>query len=131
MPNAIDRLYRQVLAARDADPAVSRTARLWRDGNPKLAKKVAEEAIEVALEAVGGNREATIRESADLVYNLVMLWAGTSVTPQDVWAEMERREKLLGIAEKLPKTYLGKPHRRLADPPADRSLVVPAKRKAV
>lgn len=115
MPTAIDRLYRQVLQARGADPAVSRTARLWRDGNPKLAKKVAEEAIEVALEAVGGDREALVRESADLVYNLVMLWAGSGVEPREIWAEMERRERLLGIAEKLPKTYPGRARSLAAD----------------
>lgn len=116
MPDAIERLYGQVLEARSADPAVSRTAKLWRDGHPKLAKKVAEEAIEVALEAVDGNREAMIRESADLIYNLVMLWASRDIRPGDVWGEMERRERLLGIAEKLPKSYLAKPPRRLVEP---------------
>jgi phosphoribosyl-ATP pyrophosphohydrolase len=105
--HSVDRLYEQVLEARNGDPARSRTAKLWREGNPKLAKKVAEEAIEVALEAVCGNRQALIGESADLVYNLVMLWAGTGVTPDEVWAEMERRERLLGIAEKLPKGMVG------------------------
>jgi phosphoribosyl-ATP pyrophosphohydrolase len=116
MSNAIDRLYRQVLEARGGDPATSRTAKLWRDGNPKLAKKVAEEAIEVSLEAVEGNRPAMVRESADLIYNLVMLWAGMGVSPDEIWQEMARREELLGIAEKLPKTFLGKQHRRLEPP---------------
>lgn len=116
MANSIERLYDQVLKARDDDPATSRTAKLWRDGNPKLAKKVAEEAIEVALEAVAGNREAMIRESADLMYNLVMLWASGDIEPGEIWDEMARREKLLGIAEKLPKAYLGKPLRRLVEP---------------
>jgi phosphoribosyl-ATP pyrophosphohydrolase len=70
----------------------------------KMAKKVAEEAVEVSLDAVAGNREALIRESADLIYNLAVLWAGSGITPDDVWNEMDRREKLYGIAEKLPKT---------------------------
>jgi phosphoribosyl-ATP pyrophosphohydrolase len=130
MANSIERLYAQVLAARDGDPTVSRTAKLWREGNPKLAKKVAEEAIEVALEAVRGDREAMIRESADLMYNLVMVWAGSGVQPVEIWDEMARRELLLGIAEKLPKASLGKPHRRLLDPvPAD-VTVVPETRRA-
>jgi phosphoribosyl-ATP pyrophosphohydrolase len=119
MANAIERLYGQVLLARNADPATSRTAKLWGEGQPKLAKKVGEEAVEVALEAVAGNREAMIRESADLMYNLVVLWAACDVSPDDVWEEMARREQLLGIAEKLPKTYLGKTQRpsgQLADP---------------
>ena len=46
----------------------------------------------------------TIRESADLLYNLAVLWAACGVRPVDVWQEMERREHLLGIAEKMPKS---------------------------
>jgi phosphoribosyl-ATP pyrophosphohydrolase len=45
-----------------------------------------------------------VRESADLLYNLTVLWASAGVRPEDVWAEMERREHLLGIAEKMPKS---------------------------
>src|SRR5262245_10823403 len=103
MTDSIDRLYHAVLAAKDADPAVSRTARLLRAGRNKMAKKLAEEAIEVVLDATNGNTEAVIKESADLVYNLVVLWASAGVDPKDVWAEMARRERMLGIAEKLPK----------------------------
>ena len=50
--------------------------------------------------------EAVIRESADLIYNLVVLWVASGVHPQEVWIEMERRERLLGIAEKLPSRRL-------------------------
>jgi phosphoribosyl-ATP pyrophosphohydrolase len=69
-----------------------------------MAKKLAEEAIEVAIDAVNGDTEAVIRESADLLYNLSVLWADAGVRPTDVWREMERREHLLGIAEKMPKS---------------------------
>ena len=107
MTDSIDRLYRAVLSAKDADPAVSRTPRLLRAGRDKMAKKLAEEAIEVVIDATRGNTAAVIRESADLVYNLVVLWASAGVQPEDVWAEMERRERMLGIAEKLPKDLPG------------------------
>ena len=103
MADSIDRLYRAVLSAKDADPAVSRTARLLCAGRDKMAKKLAEEAIEVVIDATRGDKPAVIRESADLVYNLVVLWTAAGVEPEDVWAEMDRRERLLGIAEKLPK----------------------------
>ena len=53
--------------------------------------------------AVNRKPDAVIRESADLLYNLTVLWASAGVRPADVWREMERREELLGIAEKLPK----------------------------
>ena len=58
------------------------------------------------IDAVNGNTEAVVRESADLLYNLTVLWASAGVHPQDVWREMERREHLLGIAEKLPKSAI-------------------------
>jgi hypothetical protein len=44
-----------------------------------------------------------VRESADLLYNLVVLWAASGIRPSDVWKEMSRREQLFGIAEKLLK----------------------------
>jgi phosphoribosyl-ATP pyrophosphohydrolase len=55
---------------------------------------------------VHGDTAAVIRESADLMYNLVVLWVAAGVHPDDVWAEMDRRERLLGIAEKIPKRML-------------------------
>lgn len=103
MSDSLERLYQAVIASRDLDPATSRTARLFQRGPSKMAKKLAEEAIEVAIDAVNGDNEAVVRESADLLYNLTVLWASAGVKPQDVWREMARREDLLGIAEKLPK----------------------------
>jgi phosphoribosyl-ATP pyrophosphohydrolase len=74
-----------------------------------MAKKLAEEAIEVVIDAVNGDSDAVIRESADLLYNLTVLWAAAGVRPGDVWREMERREHLLGIAEKMPKSAVKMP----------------------
>jgi phosphoribosyl-ATP pyrophosphohydrolase len=104
MSDSLERLYQAVIAAKDLDPATSRTARLFQRGPSRMAKKLAEEAIEVVIDAVNGKTEAVIRESADLLYNLTVLWASAGVTPEDVWREMERREDMLGIAEKLPKS---------------------------
>ncbi|KPF64248.1 phosphoribosyl-ATP pyrophosphatase [Bosea sp. AAP35] len=117
MADSILRLHQAVLAARSRDPALSRTARLAAEGMPKIAKKMAEEAVEVALDAVQGDRRRTILESADLIYNLVVLWSEIGIEPADVWREMDRREKLYGIAEKLPKGR-DKPVTRLAPGPA-------------
>jgi phosphoribosyl-ATP pyrophosphohydrolase len=103
MTDSIDRLYDAVLEARDSDPGVSRTARLFHSGRSKIAKKLAEEAIEVVIDAVNGDRNAVVRESADLLYNLVVVWAACGVRPGEVWKEMDRREGLFGIAEKLLK----------------------------
>ena len=103
MSDSLERLYQAVLAAKDLDPATSRTARLFQRGPSKMAKKLAEEAIEVVIDAVNGKTDAVVRESADLLYNLTVLWASAGVRPEDVWNEMGRREHMLGIAEKLPK----------------------------
>jgi phosphoribosyl-ATP pyrophosphohydrolase len=103
MSDSLDRLHQAVLAARDGDPKLSRTTRLLQSSRAKMAKKMAEEAVEVVIDAVNGNRDAVVRESADLIYNLVVLWVSSGVRPQEVWDEMLRREKMLGIAEKLPK----------------------------
>src|SRR6185503_2479833 len=104
MSDSLGRLYQAVLAARHLDPATSRTAKLFQRGPSKMAKKLAEEAIEVLIDAVNGDTDAVVRESADLLYNLTVLWASAGVRPEDVWREMNRRENLLGIAEKLPKS---------------------------
>ena len=109
MSDSLERLYLAVLAARDLDPATSRTARLFQRGPAKMAKKLAEEAIEVVIDAVHGDSDAVIRESADLLYNLTVLWASAGVRPEDVWREMTRREDMLGIAEKLPKSSMKLP----------------------
>src|ERR1700690_1754032 len=102
MSDSLERLYQAVIAAKDLDPSVSRTARLFQRGPDKMAKKLAEEAIEVVIDAV-------IRESADLLYNLTVLWASAGVRPEDVWREMDQREHLLGIAEKMPKSPVKMP----------------------
>lgn len=115
MADSIDRLYEAVVAAKDEDPATSRTSRLLRAGRAKMAKKLGEESLEVVIDALDGNRDAVVRESADLLYNLVVLWVATGVDPKDVWAEMERRERLFGIAEKLLKpSALDKMRHRMA-----------------
>jgi len=106
MNDSLKRLHDQVIAAKGADPATSRTAKLLRSGRPKIAKKVAEEAVEVVMDALHGDRDAVVRESADLLYNLVVLWVSTGIEPRHVWDEMSRRERLLGLAEKLPKKML-------------------------
>jgi phosphoribosyl-ATP pyrophosphohydrolase len=112
MTDSVARLYVAVIAARGSDPAKSRTARLLRAGRAKMAKKLAEEAVEVAIDAMHGQPEAVIRESADLLYNLVVLWVHSGVHPDDVWSEMGRREQMFGIAEKLPKNLVQAPQRR-------------------
>ena len=77
-----------------------------------MAKKLAEEAIEVVIDAMHGEKDAVVRESADLLYNLVVLWVSADVEPDQIWAEMRRREQMFGIAEKIPKNLAEAAQRR-------------------
>ena len=113
MPDSVTRLYNAALACRHDDPSTSRTARLLRSGRSKMAKKLAEEAVEVVLDSMLGDREAVIKESADLIYHLIVLWIATGIRPEDVWKEMDRRERLFGIAEKLMKDTDADPRRKV------------------
>jgi phosphoribosyl-ATP pyrophosphohydrolase len=103
MADSVSRLYQAAYACRNDDPSTSRTARLLRSSRSKMAKKLAEEAVEVVIDAMHGDRESVVKESADLIYNLVVLWVASGIKPEDVWKEMDRRERLFGIAEKVPK----------------------------
>jgi phosphoribosyl-ATP pyrophosphohydrolase len=103
MADSVSKLYQAVQASRHDDPSTSRTARLLRSSRSKMAKKLAEEAVEVVIDAMTGDRDAVVKESADLIYNLVVLWVSSGIKPEDVWREMDRRERLMGIAEKMPK----------------------------
>ncbi len=82
MTDSLDRLFAAVQEARDRSPSASRTSKLFRDGVQKMAKKLAEEAIEVGLDAVQMNRESVILESADVLYHLAVIWAECGISPE-------------------------------------------------
>ena len=99
----LDRLWSVVMSRRDADPSVSHSARLLSRGPAKVAQKFGEEAVECIIEAVRGDKDAVIAESADVLYHLLVLWVSTGVAPEEVWAELMRREGVSGIAEKASR----------------------------
>jgi phosphoribosyl-ATP pyrophosphohydrolase len=102
-PAVLERLHALVLGRVGADPSVSHSARLLSRGPGKVAQKFGEEAVECLIEAVAGNREAVVAESADVLYHLIVLWVAAGVAPGDVWAELVRREGISGIAEKASR----------------------------
>jgi phosphoribosyl-ATP pyrophosphohydrolase len=81
-----------------------RSFKLLQSGARKIAQKVIEEAGEVAIDAVRHRAHGVVRESADLLYHLVVLWHRAGIQPSEVWQEMRNRAEALGLAEKLPKT---------------------------
>ena len=105
-PKVIDRLWEVVMSRREADPTLSHSARLLSRGTAKVAQKFGEEAVECIIEAVAGNNDAMVAESADVLYHLLVLWVSVGVHPSEVWAELERREGVSGIAEKAARRKL-------------------------
>lgn len=99
----LDRIFSVVMDRRNADPAVSHSARLLSRGRAKVAQKFGEEAVECLIEAVAGNREALIAESADVLYHLIVLWVDAGIRAEEVWAELKRREGISGVAEKAAR----------------------------
>jgi phosphoribosyl-ATP pyrophosphohydrolase len=105
-PNAevLDRLWGVVMERRDADPANSHSARLLSRGSAKVAQKFGEEAVECLIEAVAGNRDALVAESADVLYHLIVLWVDAGLRPEEIWTELHMREGISGVAEKASRT---------------------------
>ena len=97
----LDELWQTVEQRRLAgDVASSHSARLMARGTAKVAQKFGEEAVECVIEATIGNRAATVLESADVLYHLVVMWVDAGIKPEEVWAELARRQGISGIAEK-------------------------------
>ena len=55
------------------------------------------------IEATAGNRAGLIGESADVLYHLIVMWVNADIRPDEVWAELRRREGISGIAEKASR----------------------------
>lgn len=88
---ALGELERVVAERADASTEESYTARLLERGVDGVGKKVGEEATEVAMAAKGREREAVVRESADLLYHLVVLWRESGVSLEEVAGELTAR----------------------------------------
>lgn len=98
--HSLDRLYQTIAARKAADSDASYTAQLIAAAPEKPARKLCEEATEVLIEALNGNKANLTSESADLLYHLLVVWATADLDPQDIWAELDRREGVSGLVEK-------------------------------
>ena len=102
--DALARLWATIEARRGASLDTSYTAKLLAAGPTGVARKLGEESLEAVIEAVKGDTDALTRESADLLYHLLVLWAAAGLAPADVAAELTRREGTSGIEEKRSRT---------------------------
>ena len=96
----LERLAATIESRMAAGAANSYVAGLKAKGHDAILKKVSEEAAEALLAAKDGDKLHLIREVADLWFHCMVLLAWHGARPQDVLAELERREGTSGIAEK-------------------------------
>ena len=99
----LDRLFETIADRKTADPDSSYTAKLYARGTAKIAQKVGEEGVELALAAVQKNRDEIISESADLFYHMFVLWADAGVDPSEIYSKLAEREGLSGLDEKASR----------------------------
>lgn len=78
---------------RSASPDSSYTASLLASGRQRIAQKVGEEGVELALAGVGDDRDRIVAETADLLYHVLVLLAARDVSLDEVLQELERRHK--------------------------------------
>ena len=103
MSDALDRLFATIASRKGADPTQSYTAKLLAAGVEKCAKKFGEEATEAVIAAIQKDKAELAKESADVLYHLLVLWAASGVTPEDVYAVLKTREGQSGLEEKASR----------------------------
>ena len=102
------RIARAIEERKGGDPAGSYVARLLAKGEDAILKKVGEEATETVLAAKDGDRLHLVRETADLWFHCMVMLAFYGLGPQDVIAELQRREGISGIDEKAARDQPGR-----------------------
>lgn len=98
--HTIDRLYDVVVSRKGADPDKSYVAKRFKQGTPKIAQKLGEEAVETVIAAMQNDKKEVIAESADMLFHWLMLLAHMGITPSEVMDELTRRENVSGLDEK-------------------------------
>jgi phosphoribosyl-ATP pyrophosphohydrolase len=99
----LDKLFATIDARKGADPSQSYTAKLLAAGVEKCARKFGEEAIETVIAAIQSDKIELAKESADVLYHLLVLWAAAGITPQDIYAILAAREAQSGLEEKASR----------------------------
>ena len=95
----LEKLFNDLSKKKTVDKNISYTSSLLSQKN-FLAKKINEESTEVILEYLDNNKNNVIKESADLLYHLCVMWVSVDVKPADVWNELQKRKGTSGLDEK-------------------------------
>ncbi len=99
----LENLFNDLLKKKKFNKKISYTSNLLSNKN-LLARKLGEESIEIILEYLNNNKDNIIKESADLLYHLSVLWISANVKPSDVWNELENRRGKSGLDEKKSRS---------------------------
>jgi phosphoribosyl-ATP pyrophosphohydrolase len=103
MADTLSRLEAVIRDRRTGDPDGSYVAKLTAKGRAKIAQKLGEEAVETVIAAVAQDKAALTSEAADLIFHLAILLADTGLSFDDVFAELDRRDGVSGLAEKASR----------------------------
>jgi phosphoribosyl-ATP pyrophosphohydrolase len=95
----LERVFAVIEQRRTADPKDSYVAKMFAKGRKKIAEKVGEEAVETVVAAVDKDPGQVVYESADLLFALMVLWAQMGLKPEQIFAELARREGTSGLVE--------------------------------
>tara|TARA_Y100000588_G_C13826186_1_gene741537 strand:- start:294 stop:608 length:315 start_codon:yes stop_codon:yes gene_type:complete len=96
----IEELYDIIKSRKNSDPNVSYTANKFAKGTDHIAKKIGEEATEVAIAAAQRDEDAIKLESADLLYHLFVLWADQNIKPDEIFEVLSNRRGISGLDAK-------------------------------
>jgi len=99
----LSRLARAIESRKGADTGSSYVAQLMAKGNNAILKKIGEEAAETLLAAKDGDKLDIVRETADLWFHTLVMLSFHGLGPDDVLAELHRREGISGIDEKASR----------------------------
>jgi len=97
------RLAQTIESRKGTDPGSSYVAQLLAKGGDAILKKVAEESAETILAAKDGDKLQIVRETADLWFHSLVMLSFYGLGPDDVLAELRRREGISGIDEKASR----------------------------
>jgi len=103
MSDTIDKLFATIASRKGADPSQSYTAKLLAAGVEKCARKFGEEATETVIAAIQRDKTELAKESADVLYHLMVLWAASGITPEEVYTVLKSREGQSGLEEKASR----------------------------
>jgi len=92
-PGVLDELFAVIQDRKEEMPEDSYTTRLFREGSDRISQKVLEEAGEVTIAGVKGNKDDLVAELADLMYHSLVLLSASGGKTEDVWEELRRRRK--------------------------------------